>query len=92
MLDVMPDITVYFDNLHYGANEALGFNSVYSLETAKGPDDSNHGEYGIFIIKDPEGRLSGELKGLKLEDVAPTILDYLGIKLHGVDGKSLLAK
>ena len=91
MLDVMPDVTVYFDNLHYGANEALGFNSIYSLETARGPDDSNHGEYGIFIIKDPEERIKGELRNIKLEDTTPTVLDYLGIKLSGVDGKSLLS-
>jgi len=73
-LDVMPDITVYFDNLHYGANEALGHGSVYSLETAKGPDDSNHGEYGMLVVCDPEGRYRGRLEGLKMEDLAGIIL------------------
>ena len=91
MLDVMPDLTVYFDNLHYGVNEAIGFNTLYSLETAKGPDDSNHGEFGMFIIKDPEGRVKGRLKGLKLEDVTPTVLEVMGIKgLSKFDGISLL--
>jgi len=93
MLNVMPDITVYFDNLHYGANEALGFNNPYSLETVKGPDDSNHGEFGIFIIKDPEARIEGQLKGLKLEDTTPTVLEALGLKIPTkIEGVSLFQK
>ena len=89
-VDRMPDVTVYFDNLHYGANEVLGTSSFYSLETAKGPDDSNHGEYGIFILRDPEGRLSGEIEGLKLEDLAPTILRLLELPSPlGIEGKSV---
>ena len=91
MIDVMPDLTVYFDNLHYGANEAVGFGSPYSLETAKGPDDSNHGEYGMLVIRDPEGRLSGELRGAKLEDIAPTVLRALGLEPPpGLDGRSFI--
>ena len=90
-LERMPDITVYFDNLHYGANESLGNESIYGLETVKGPDDSNHGEYGIFVLKDPENRVKGELKGLKLEDLAPTILDLLNLpSLRNIEGKSIL--
>jgi len=57
--DLMPDLTVYFDNLHYGSNVAMGFGSSYGLETAKGLDDSNHGEFGMFILSDPEGRVKG---------------------------------
>ncbi|HDJ89766.1 MAG TPA: hypothetical protein ENG40_03650 [Thermoprotei archaeon] len=87
----MPDITIYFDNLHYGANESIGFNSIYSLETVKGPDDSNHGEYGIFILKDPEERVKGKIDGLKLEDLMPTILRLLDINIpENIDGKSIV--
>jgi len=87
----MPDITIYFDNLHYGANESIGFNSKYSLETAKGPDDSNHGEYGIFILKDPEDRIKGKISGIRLEDLMPTILKMLNIKVRAnIDGKSII--
>mgnify|MGYP005623505959 CR=1 FL=1 len=51
-VEMMPDITVYFDDLHYGANEMIGFNSLYSLETLKGPDDSNHSERAIFMCNE----------------------------------------
>ena len=92
-LDLMPDLTVYFDNLHYGSNEAMGFGSPYSLETAKGPDDSNHGEFGMFILSDPEGRVRGRAEGLRIEDLCPTVLDLLGLPIPaGLDGRSVLSK
>jgi len=90
-LDLMPDVTVYFDNLHYGSNEAVGFGSPYSLETVKGPDDSNHGEFGMFILKDPEERVKGRAEGLRIEDLCPTVLDLLGLPIPpGLTGKSVL--
>jgi len=92
-LELMPDLTVYFDNLHYGSNEAIGFGSPYSLETAKGPDDSNHGEYGMFILLDPEERVKGRTDGLKIEDLCPTVLDLLNLTIpEGLDGRSVLRK
>jgi len=90
-IDIMPDLTAYFDNLHYGANEAIGYDSIYSLATLKGPDDSNHGEWGIFIMRN-ENVKKGEVKGVKLEDITPTILDIFGVKPNiKFDGKSLLS-
>ncbi|NPB00149.1 MAG: hypothetical protein GXO10_02130 [Crenarchaeota archaeon] len=54
----MPDITIYFNNLHYGANWEIGHESVYSYETQVGADDSNHGELAVFTcsenVKPPE--------------------------------------
>ena len=90
-LDLMPDVTIYFDNLHYGSNEAIGFGSPYSLETAKGPDDSNHGELGMFILRDPEERVRGRAEDLRIEDLCPTVLDLLGLPVPpGLDGRSVL--
>ncbi len=45
----MPDITIYFHNLHYGVNTMIGLDDLYSVETEVGADDCNHGEYGIFV-------------------------------------------
>ncbi len=92
-LDLMPDLTVYFDNLHYGSNEAIGFGSPYSLETAKGPDDSNHGEFGMFVLRDPEERVKGRADELAIEDLCPTVLDLLGVPIPpGLDGTSVLRR
>lgn len=89
MIDRMPDLTVYFDNLHYGSNEMIGFNDKYSLETAKGADDSNHGEFGIFILSG--NTISRKtLRNIKLEDLAPTILSLMEMKANNLDGKSII--
>ena len=90
MVDRMPDLTVYFDNLHYGSNEMIGFDSMYSLETTKGADDSNHGEYGIFVLSGPNIARKN-LKEAKLEDLTPTILDLYDVVIpEGLNGRSLL--
>jgi len=91
-IEKMPDITVYFDNLHYGVNESLGHETVYSLETVKGPDDSNHGEYGMLTVYDLEERISPKkIEGVKIEDLAPTILELLKVKPYLMDGKPILS-
>ncbi len=48
----MPDITVYFNNLHYGTNWEIGHGTIYSYETQIGSDDSNHGEYALFACSE----------------------------------------
>ncbi len=90
-LSVMPDITVYFDNLHYGSNEMIGFKGFYSLETPKGADDSNHGEFGMLMMSGPN-LPKKNINGAKLEDMAPTILDLFDIIKVDTkfDGRSLL--
>ncbi len=60
----MPDVTVYFDNLHYGANDMVGLGTIHSIEALKGADDSNHAEYAIFMI-------NRKVKGLRnIQEVA----------------------
>lgn len=86
----MPDLTIYFDNLHYGSNEAMGHSGLYSLATERGPDDSNHGELGIFVIRDVEERAKGKSDG-KIEDLMPTILSLFGVRPpDDLDGRSLV--
>ena len=43
----MPDITIYFNNLHYGTNWEIGHENIYSTETETGTDDCNHSELGL---------------------------------------------
>ncbi|OGJ13340.1 hypothetical protein A3K82_00380 [Candidatus Pacearchaeota archaeon RBG_19FT_COMBO_34_9] len=78
--EIAPDIIVYFDNLHYGCNNSLiGNETLWSPNTAKGSDDACHSRQGIFIIKNGvfKNKNIGEIDAL---DVAPTILNELGIK------------
>ena len=78
--NIAPDIIVYFDNLEYGCNTTLvGNETLWSPNTAKGSDDAAHSRQGIFIIKN--NKANGNLGEISAIDVAPTILNELGLKI-----------
>lgn len=79
---VPPDLIVYFGNLDWRSVGAVGLKSIYTFENDTGPDDANHDWHGIFIRRSPSGMTQsrGELQGLRLYDLAPTILSLYGIE------------
>ena len=91
---IAPDIMVYFGNLGWRSVGTVGFNSIHIQENDTGPDEANHDWNGIFMINDTGCRLGkiepGYKSGLKIYDMAPTVLNLFGIP-HGNDfkGKSI---
>jgi len=75
---VPPDLVVYFGNLSWRSIGSLGHDDIFSFENDTGPDDANHGPEGILIMRGP-GVAPGWLEGLRLYDVAATILDRFGL-------------
>lgn len=59
----------------------MGYKGIYTAENDIGPDDANHDYHGIFIMDDRQGRGGGEIRGLHLMDVAPTILHLLSVEV-----------
>jgi predicted AlkP superfamily phosphohydrolase/phosphomutase len=56
-----------------------------------GPDDANHGQYGVFIAK-PTGSKPGAglLEGLQVQDIAPTVLRLFDLPIPaGMEGKAI---
>lgn len=87
---VAPDLIVYFGDLGWRSVGTVGFGSIYTFENDTGPDDANHDFHGIFVMDDRAGRAGEELKGLQLMDVAPTVLDLLGVPAPSdMQGRSL---
>ncbi|HIJ65171.1 MAG TPA: phosphodiesterase [Candidatus Hydrogenedentes bacterium] len=78
---VAPDLIVYFGDLAWRAVGPVGFENIYTFENDTGPDDANHDCYGIFIMDDRVERGGREVQNLHLMDVAPTILDLLGVEI-----------
>jgi predicted AlkP superfamily phosphohydrolase/phosphomutase len=85
---VPPDLIAYFGDLSWRSVGRLGTHELHTFENDTGPDDANHGRDGIFI---QSGNGTGqELKTASLLDVAPTILDALGLDPpSGAEGTSL---
>lgn len=78
-----PDLFVYFDDLSWRAGQDLNNPTLYSFDTEIGPDDAVHDYDGIFVMAGPGVVSRGELRGLQLMDVAPTVLHHLGFAPPG---------
>ena len=90
--NVAPDLIVYWGNLDWRSVGSFGHGDIYTFENDTGPDDANHAQNGMFILYDPRQPDAGrEVKGRQLMDVAPTILDLMGVKVPAdMQGKRLL--
>ena len=78
--NIAPDLIVYFGNLFWRSVGSVGYNSIYTYENDTGPDDCNHAEMGIFIIKNGQ-QAQGLVSPKSLYDIAPTVLNEFGIDI-----------
>jgi predicted AlkP superfamily phosphohydrolase/phosphomutase len=77
---VSPDLLVYFGNLRWRSLGSFGLPDLYTFENDLGPDDANHDQDGVFILWDPRRSHGGRyVQDLQLMDVAPTVLDLMGV-------------
>jgi predicted AlkP superfamily phosphohydrolase/phosphomutase len=98
--NVPPDLIVYFGDLAWRSVGSLGHDSVWTHENDIGPDDANHAQQGIFLMADVEdlplpenarfGPVGAPREGLSIYDVAPTILEALGIEPPPGMGRSAI--
>lgn len=76
--NVAPDLIVYFGNLSWRSVGSIGSGKILTYENDTGPDDANHAQYGIFVMRVPGAAPRGRLDGIDIMDVAPTILTLMG--------------
>ena len=88
--NIAPDLGVYFGNLYWRSVGSIGYNSIYTYENDTGPDDCNHAQMGIFVLKSPHCKETGLVQARHLYDVAPTVLQEFGIaRLPEMRGQSI---
>ncbi len=87
---VATDLIVIFGDLLWRSVATIGGEEgVHTFENDTGPDDANHAQDGLFIVAGAGVRARGRLDA-HLLDVAPTVLDLLGIEPpDGMRGRSL---
>ncbi len=85
--NIAPDLSVFFGDLYWRASGMVGSGNLYTRHNDSGPDGANHDWNGIFVMAEgkdvnsnPRG---GALEGLRLLDVAPTILQAYGLPAFG---------
>jgi predicted AlkP superfamily phosphohydrolase/phosphomutase len=88
---VAPDLIVHFGNLDWRSVGTVGGEEgIHTFENDTGPDDANHAQEGLFVLRVP-GRPPGLREGAHLLDVAPTVLELLGLDVpEAMRGRSLL--
>ena len=90
---IPPDLIVYFGDLHWRSNGTVGGGSIYSAENDTGPDDSNHSEYGVFVMKGDTNVEPGSRDDLSILDVAPTVLSVMDIPVpDDMQGRSIVQR
>jgi predicted AlkP superfamily phosphohydrolase/phosphomutase len=77
--NIPPDLIVYFGDLDWRSAGTIGNPSVHIFENDTGPDDANHMQQGLFVLCDPTRSERGEVQGARIYDIAPTVLDRLGL-------------
>jgi predicted AlkP superfamily phosphohydrolase/phosphomutase len=77
--NVPPDLIVYFGDLYWRSIGSLGYNSVHTFDNDSGPDDANHAQFGMMIVHEPGATGSRQANGAQIYDVAPTVLNLMGV-------------
>jgi predicted AlkP superfamily phosphohydrolase/phosphomutase len=91
--NVPPDLIVHFGALYWRSIGGLGYDSLYLQENDTGPDDCNHAQFGSFLLASPNLPVKGEVEGMHLLDVAPTLLDLAELETpESMQGCSLMAR
>jgi predicted AlkP superfamily phosphohydrolase/phosphomutase len=90
---VAPDLIVHFGDLLWRSVGTVGGDEgIHTFENDTGPDDANHAQEGLFVLAGP-GVSPGPAEGAHLLDVAPTVLQLLGLDVPAsMRGTSLLSK
>ena len=83
---IAPDLVVYFGDLSWRSVGSVGHDAVYTFENDTGPDDANHAAHGLFAASGPRVQ-SGRLDGLRIYDVAPTVMDLFGLAAGDMRGQ-----
>ena len=89
--NVAPDLIVHFGDLYWRSIGTVGNRELHVQENDTGPDGCNHSEFGVFVLSAPNLPLRGEIEGMRLLDIAPTLLELSSHAiLPSMQGRSLL--
>ncbi len=88
--NVAPDLIVHFGGLDWRSIGGVGYSSVHVQENDTGPDGCNHAQFGSFVLAAPNSPLRGQIEGVHLLDIAPTLLELGGYDIPtSMQGHSL---
>ena len=89
---IPPDLIVHFGDLAWRSVATIGGeDGIHTFENDTGPDDANHAQDGLLVMAGGGVPRAGMREGMHLLDIAPTVLELLGLPVApGMRGSSLL--
>jgi predicted AlkP superfamily phosphohydrolase/phosphomutase len=91
VVGVAPDLIVYFADLEWRSVGTVGNPEIFTHENDTGPDGANHDKTAVFSMMGLHDQPMGEVDGLNLVDVGPSVLKIFGIDApEGAVGRSFL--
>jgi predicted AlkP superfamily phosphohydrolase/phosphomutase len=87
--DRCPDLCVQFDELRYLASERVDAGPIVARVETDGVDDASHATNGFLALAGLGVPPLGRFSSLRIVDVAPTILDLLGVDGSDLEGDVL---
>jgi len=86
----LPDIIFPMKSYSYGSSSTFPFGSNKVFGEAMILKTGDHRENGVFLATGPEFSENKTLKDLNIIDIAPTVLEFFGIKPpRDMDGKAI---
>jgi predicted AlkP superfamily phosphohydrolase/phosphomutase len=87
-----PDLMLYFGDLRWRSAGTVGHPGLFLTENDTGPDDAVHSFEGLFAFADPFHPGSEHLSPQQIIDIAPTLLNHLGVPIPAtVQGRPIAA-
>lgn len=84
-----PDLIVYLGGLLWRSIGSVGHGGHFVTENDTGPDDANHAQDGIFILREPRGlwgRAGSRVEGKSIADIFPLMCRIMDVPLIGSGG------
>jgi predicted AlkP superfamily phosphohydrolase/phosphomutase len=79
--NIAPDLIVLFGDLLWRSVGTIGHGAIHTFENDTGPDDANHAQFGMFIMRDARLPVHGEVSARHLMDIAPTVLEAFDLPI-----------
>ena len=76
--NIPPDLIIYFGDLAWRSVGSVGNNALHVFENDTGPDDANHAQDGLYVLRGP-GQARGRKTNRTWRAIAPTMLEILGL-------------
>jgi predicted AlkP superfamily phosphohydrolase/phosphomutase len=90
--NVAPDLIVHFGGGSWRALDGVGYPTLHAHAGDTALDGCSYSQVGSFIVAAPNNPVYGEIEGVHMLDMAPTLLELGGYDIpSAMQGKSLVA-